>query len=161
MLEINQPMATAIYYKGNAQIDEHNRTRQQVIQLETKLKVKEWHLRVNHTILGINDVDTYRLGKAMGWWKTKTGAVQTPLQFYNELIEEMIDNNMVQSQTARTCTQPCAQSDLDKLLRSKRTHQPELSLETSRKRRSSKNKDGSYTEHPNQVERLVCTERGC
>ena len=161
MLEIEQPMATAIYYKGNAQIDEHNRTRQQVIQLETKLKVKEWHLRVNHTILGINDVDTYRFGKAMGWWKTKTGAVQTPLQFYNELIEEMIDNNMVQSQTPRTCTQPCAQSDLDKSLRSKRTHQPVLSLETSRKRRRRKNKDGSYTEYPNQVERLVCTVIGC
>ena len=60
MLEIHQPMATAIYYKGNTQIDEHNQIRQQVIQLETKLKVKEWHLRVNHTtILGINDVDTY------------------------------------------------------------------------------------------------------
>ena len=71
----------------------------------------------------------------MGWWKTKTGAVQTPLQFYNDLIEEMIDNNMVQSQTARSCTQPCAQSEREKLLRSKMTHQPVLSLETSCARR--------------------------
>ena len=49
MLEINQPMATAIYNRGNDQIDEHNQTRQQVIQLGTKLKVKEYHLQVNHT----------------------------------------------------------------------------------------------------------------
>ena len=80
-------MATAIYYKGNAQIDKHNRTRQQVIQLETKLKVKEWHLQVNHTILGINDVDTYRLGKAI-WWKTKTEDVKHRFNFITTLSKK-------------------------------------------------------------------------
>ena len=70
--------------------------------MEKKSEVKEWHLRVNHTILGINDVDTYRFGKAMGWWKTPSGKEQTPLQFLNDLIEEMIDNTMIKSQTARS-----------------------------------------------------------
>ena len=158
---INQPEATAIYYRGNGQIDEHNRTRQQVIQLEKKLKVKEWHLRVNHTILGINDVDTYRFGKAMGWWKTPSGKEQTPLEFLNDLIEEMIDNTMIKSQTARSCTQRDVQSEVEESISRTKTRQPVLGLQTNTKRARKTNPDGTKTLLPNTVHRTICTVPGC
>ena len=51
------------YYIGNSKIDEHkNHTRQAVFQLEWKVKVKDWEVKVNHGIMGMHDVDTFRFG---------------------------------------------------------------------------------------------------
>ena len=66
--EERQPEACEMYFTENSAIDEHNRVRQASFQLERKLKVKDWELlRVNHGIMGMSDVDTFRFGEAMQW----------------------------------------------------------------------------------------------
>ena len=86
---VQQPVAVQKYYEGNLKINEHNRICQQQLMLEKKLQVRTWDHRVNHTILGINDVDTYLFGKLMGWWPD-----DSPAKFYKDLAHEMIDNNI-------------------------------------------------------------------
>ena len=66
--EINQPRVAEIYYSRNSYIEECNRTRLDDLQLEKKLQTKYWSIRVNTSILGMNDVDNYYLGKACKWW---------------------------------------------------------------------------------------------
>tara|TARA_B110001450_G_C17403896_1_gene392890 strand:+ start:316 stop:582 length:267 start_codon:yes stop_codon:yes gene_type:complete len=44
---------------------------------------------VNHGIIGMNDVDTFRFGKAMVWWPNLT-----PTEFYLDLMHKIIDNNI-------------------------------------------------------------------
>ena len=96
-LEVRQPEACELYFVGNGKIDEHNRVRQASFQLERKLKVNDWDLRVNHRIMGMNDdVDTLRFGKAMGWWPDIT-----PHEFYLDLCHKMIDNDIVSHQRTR------------------------------------------------------------
>ena len=65
---IQMPAAASIYYSGNATIDQHNCICQQQLKFEKKLQVRIWDCRVNLSILGFNNVDTYNFGKAMGWW---------------------------------------------------------------------------------------------
>ena len=62
--DINQPRVAERYYSRNLMIDESNRTRQYDFQLERNLQAKDWSIRVNNSILGMNDVDTYYLRKA-------------------------------------------------------------------------------------------------
>ena len=85
--DINQPRVAERYYSSNSKIDESKRTRQDDFQLERKLQTKDWSIRVNTSILGMNDVDTYQLGKACKWWDDRYHA-----EFYYNLAEEMIDN---------------------------------------------------------------------
>ena len=87
-LEIPQPKAAEHYYSANAKIDESNRVRQDDFKLERKLVTKDWAIRVNHSIMGMADVDTYYIGRACGWWED-----QCPDDFYYALAEEMIDND--------------------------------------------------------------------
>ena len=37
-------------------------------QLERKLQIRDWSIRVNNSIIGMNDVDTYYVGNACEWW---------------------------------------------------------------------------------------------
>ena len=70
--------------------------RQDDFQLERKLQTKDWSIRVNTSILGMNDVDTYHLGKACEWWYDRN-----PTEFYSNLAEEMIDNGWTERRTQR------------------------------------------------------------
>ena len=142
-MEINQPAVTQLYYEGNAKIDEHNRTRQQVFKLEKKIHVKDWENRVNHTIMGINDVDTYRFGKAMGWWDDLTKH-----EFYNELIEEMIDNDMTRHPTSRRHPQS---SVAQKVAPARQAPEAAPELIDTTKRRKRKQSDGTKASLPNQI----------
>ena len=63
-LEINQPIVAEIYYSRNSKIDDINRTSQDDLQLERKLQTKDWSIEVNTSILGMDDIDTYYLGKS-------------------------------------------------------------------------------------------------
>ena len=56
--EINQPRVAEMNYSRNSKIDESNRTRQYYFQLDRKPQTKDWGIRVNTSILGMNDVDT-------------------------------------------------------------------------------------------------------
>ena len=66
--EINQPKVDERYYSRNLKINESNHTRQDDFQLERKLQTKDWSIRVNTSILGMNVIYTYYLGKACKWW---------------------------------------------------------------------------------------------
>ena len=46
-----------VYYDAYTKIDKHNRGRQEVLDLEKKIKVKEWTSRVDMSIFGMCIVD--------------------------------------------------------------------------------------------------------
>ena len=53
-----------------------------------KLEKKKWHIWFNHSILELNDTDTYKVGTACGFWEIKI-----PHELYYKLSDEMIDND--------------------------------------------------------------------
>ena len=94
--EINQPRVAERYYSINTKIDESNRTRQDDFQLDRKLHSKDWSIRVNTSTLGMNDVDTYYLGKDCKWWDGRN-----PEEFYYNLAEDVIENRWTERRTRR------------------------------------------------------------
>lgn len=61
VLKVAQPKAVELYYGCCAQIDRHNRCRQDDLHLEHKMGTHDWSLIVNLTILGICIVDSWLL----------------------------------------------------------------------------------------------------
>ena len=94
--EINQPRVAERYYSINLKIYEIKHMRQDDFQLERKLQTKDCSIRVNNSILGMNDVDTYYFGKACDWWYDRN-----PTEFYYNIAEEMIDNRCTERRTRR------------------------------------------------------------
>ena len=86
---INQPMAGEIYYSACGKIDEHNRVRQEYVDLEKKLKTMEWDRRANQTLFGMCVVDAYK-AKIGCQGVTVTGA----RGFVEDLASELIDNDL-------------------------------------------------------------------
>ena len=72
--DINKPRVDESYYSRKLKIDDSNRTRQDNFQLERKLTTKDWSIKVNPSIIGMDDVDTYYLGKACYWWGDRNTA---------------------------------------------------------------------------------------
>ena len=94
--DINQPRVAERYYSRNSKIDESNCTRQYDFQMDRNLHTKDFSIRVNTSILGMNDVDTYYLGKACKWWYNRN-----PEYFYYDIAEDMIDNRWTERRTQR------------------------------------------------------------
>ena len=86
-LVIPQPKASEIYYSCCAKIDQHNRSRQDSLDLEKKLGTQEWDMRANLGIFGMCVVDA--------WLCYKNTLETSELQedFYLSLAEELINNN--------------------------------------------------------------------
>jgi hypothetical protein len=61
LLTIHQPKAAGLYYTMCGKIDQHNRCRQDTLNLEKKLETNEWHRRLNMSIFGIVVVDSWML----------------------------------------------------------------------------------------------------
>jgi len=88
VLTVAQPQVVETYDQCSAQIDRHNRCRQDDLQLEHKLIRHDWLMRVNLSLLGMCVVDTWMLySGAHG-----TAAELTQNQFYEDLAAEQIDN---------------------------------------------------------------------
>jgi hypothetical protein len=85
-LTIPQPIACEIYYDTCAQIDRHNRMRQDDLMLERKLGTMDWSLRVNLSIFGMCVVDSWLM------YSKCTETEEKQREFYEMLAEEMIDN---------------------------------------------------------------------
>jgi Transposase IS4 len=85
---VPQPKAAELYYKGCGKIDQHNRTRQDTLQLERKLQTNSWDKRVNTTLFAMIVVDAFLLAKGCG----ATLVLKTPALFIEELATELIDN---------------------------------------------------------------------
>jgi hypothetical protein len=62
-MTIDVPKAAEIYYSTCGKIDQHNRCRQDTLNLEKKLETKEWNRRVNMSIFGMIVVDSWMLYK--------------------------------------------------------------------------------------------------
>ena len=58
-LTIDQPQVAKEYYDCCSKIDQHNRKRQDDLDLEKKIGTHDWSKRVNLSILGIVTVDAY------------------------------------------------------------------------------------------------------
>jgi hypothetical protein len=90
-IALNVPRAAQVYYSANGAIDQHNRTRQDTLQLERKIQTKVWHKRVNTTILGIILVDSFLLHEKC------TRRSMTAVEYYRRLIQELIENTFTSS----------------------------------------------------------------
>jgi hypothetical protein len=85
---VPQPRVAAIYYSACAQIDRHNRCRQDDLMLERKYVTRDWSMRVNLSLLGMRIVDALLLHSGA------RDAARTMLQhqIYKQLALELIDN---------------------------------------------------------------------
>ena len=72
--DINQPRVAERYYSRNSKIDYSNRMRQDDFQLDRKLQTKDWSIRLNTSILIMNGVYTYYIGKDCGCCDDKNHA---------------------------------------------------------------------------------------
>ena len=99
-ITIPQPKCAEEYYSSCAMVDRHNRSRQQVLDIEKKLGTQRWDMRVNLSILSIIIVDTWCVVKGI------LGDRYEPneSEFYTKLAEEMIDNSLDTAQTTRSRT---------------------------------------------------------
>jgi len=87
-LNVKLPQVAQAYYECCAQIDRHNRCRQNDLQLEHKLQTHDWSMRVNLSLLGMCVVDSWLLYcGARG-----ANAALTQRQFYEDLAAQLIDN---------------------------------------------------------------------
>jgi hypothetical protein len=86
-MTIDVPKAAEIYYSTCGKIDQHNRCRQDTLNLEKKLETKEWNRRVNMSIFGMIVVDSWML------YKGRTGGKKMgQMEYYKALINILIDN---------------------------------------------------------------------
>ena len=86
--KISIPDVCRDYYSYCALVDRHNRHRQDSIDLEKKIEVKDWEFRVNSTLLGMCIVDAYQLYIA-----GRAGRVSmVPNTLFSALSDELIDN---------------------------------------------------------------------
>ena len=76
-ISITQPQASKLYYYYCGKIDQHNRTRQDELGMEKKIRTHDWSKRVNLGIFAMCVVDAYYLtfsaqdkedGKRTGVW---------------------------------------------------------------------------------------------
>ena len=87
-LTVPQPKVCEIYYSACAQIDRHNRCRQDDLDLEKKVGTKDWSFRVNCSLLSMVIVDSWLLYSGAQGSRYHLGQ----RQFYETLATELIDN---------------------------------------------------------------------
>ena len=87
-LEVPQPRVCEAYYRTCARIDQHNRCRQDDLELERAIGTHDWAKRLNLTIFAMSVVDSWLV------YKKCTDVKETQAEFYAFLAEEMIDNTL-------------------------------------------------------------------
>lgn len=88
-LVVPQPQVCELYYNACAQVDRHNRCRQDDVQLERKIQTQDWNFRVNSSILAMIFVDSWFVWKGALADRCKTSQAE----LYMRLAEELIDND--------------------------------------------------------------------
>jgi Transposase IS4 len=88
--ELSQPKAAETYYTGCGKIDQHNRHRQDTLQLEKKLQTNDWSKRVNLTIFSMIVIDSFLLSKGCSAMNNLNFDIKL---FLEKLAEELIDND--------------------------------------------------------------------
>ena len=160
-LTVPQPHAAEMYYSCCAAVDQHNRDRQDTLQLERKLKTHSWSMRVNITLLGMIMVDCWRV-----YDQLTPGLVNNEVQkeFYAELARELIDNDydIVGSATKRkTRSNNIEDSDDDMPVINLVTGQPRCGMSahlTPTKRRRS-DREGNVLPYSLQGRCRICQKK--
>ena len=88
-LEVKIPEVVETYYSAASRIDRHNRCRQDDLNLENPVEVREWSFRVNCTLLSVCIVDSWHLYKC----EREGRSNMKPHEYYGTLAEELIDNS--------------------------------------------------------------------
>lgn len=87
-LSIPQVNATKIYYDNCGRVDQHNRYRQETLNLEKKLQTNDWAKRVCMSVFGMIVVDSYLARKEC------TGDEESFNDFIHKVADEMIDYDL-------------------------------------------------------------------
>ena len=90
-IKIPQVRVTKKYYEFSGAIDNHNRQRQEDLEIERYVKVMTWDTRFNHSILGIIVLDSYNFYQRVVHPSRKD---RDPHEFISALADEMIDNTI-------------------------------------------------------------------
>ena len=85
---IDIPEVADAYFSAASKVDQHNRCRQDDLDIEKAFEVKEWSMRVNSTLIGICAADAWLLCKGAREARTKLA----PDEFCTHMVEELIDN---------------------------------------------------------------------
>jgi len=136
-IQVREPSMCKSYHFIANQIDCHNRQRQDDVELERIIKTKSWDKRVGMSIFGMILVDTCNFHQAV---IHPDNIDANPFDFYLNLAEELIDNNLDNINTRSQSTsrrRPTSQPQ-NMMLRS-----PHLTPTRERKRK----RDGSITRH--------------
>lgn len=139
---VNQPKVVEEYYNTCAAIDQHNRCRQDDLQLDRKIEVKTWDRRVNLGILGFCVADSwklYRSGKGISIELSQK-------EFYEQLADALFDHEFGSTSRHRETVDLKMERDSPGSRRA--TH-----LTPTKRRRSAK---GELTPY-----RAQCRCRGC
>ena len=88
-IQISQPEAGELYYGACGKIDEHNRIRQEYLDIEKKLKTMKWNVRANQTIFAMCVVDSYKM--MQGCQGVSPGGARG---FVEALATDLIDNDL-------------------------------------------------------------------
>ena len=83
---VPQPKVCEVYYSAWSKINQHNRCRQEALDIEKKIEVKELSLRVNMSILGMCIVDSWLV------FTNCTEINETQKEFYTLLPDQLINN---------------------------------------------------------------------
>ena len=142
-IEIPIPEVCESYYQVCSKIDQHNRCRQDDLNIEKKLRTTRWSTRVNSSLLAICVVDGWLL------YKNSFGLANhmNPWDFYKRLANGLLDNKF-DSVALRKRKSPTAEPT-----RSVLTGTGIHLVCTERKQRR---KDGSMTNHTYQGNCVVC-----
>jgi Transposase IS4 len=171
---IAQPYAAELYYSACGKVDQHNRDRQDTLQLECKIGTQNWATRVNHTILAMCVVDSWKIYSRLAFGIDQS-ATETQGDFYGHLAAELIDNNYDQVAAVRrsigqsTGRRPdnillsdsSSVSNITGALFNNSTNRPRSGVDlhitpTSKKR---KNRDGEVVTGKKQSRCLVCSAK--
>eukprot|EP00122_Pirum_gemmata_P016257 Pgem_evm1s15193 len=84
------------YFKYNAAVDEHNRVRQDCLNIEKKVEVKDFEFRVNSSLFGMVLCDSYYMYAGTQGLINLVKKNITPKDFFKSLAYEMIHNTIDQ-----------------------------------------------------------------
>ena len=150
-LDIPQPAAAEVYYTTCSQIDQHNRCRQDDLNIEKKLGTHDWAKRVNMSLFSMCVVDAWKVYEGCA-----TSMNLNQAQFYELLAEELIDNNedgvRVQTRTRQVPTGRSPTGDVGPARAGVGVHL----TPTKRKR---KKKDGGVTSYNLQGSCRICRHK--
>ena len=93
-LIVSQPKYSEMYYNTCAEIDQHNRHRQDTLKVKRKMQTKSWEKGVTSSIFGMYRVDAWLMYHGCTIYTIHKEPDLDQQEFYCVLSEELIENNI-------------------------------------------------------------------